>query len=136
MGDGNIKVGLIVDEAASDEQVEALTAIATGAAGGPMAALAPLVGSVAGVERRPVRFEADGLRREASAGELINRPPRACRASARPARRSAWSAPAPPVSSRLALAKATRSSFHAFGIDWDDATGNRNAHFSPFAWSA
>ena len=34
MMDGNIKVGLIIDQAATDRQVEAITAIATGAAGG------------------------------------------------------------------------------------------------------
>ena len=28
-----------------------------------------------------------------------------------------------PANSRLALAKATNSEFHAFGIDWDDSTG-------------
>ena len=39
-----------------------------------------------------------------------------------------------PVNPRLALAKAVRSRFHAFGIDWDDASGLRNGHFAPFAW--
>src|SRR5690606_7068264 len=62
MADGNITVGLIVDERASAAQEEALTAIATGAAGGPMAALGPLVGRMAGVERRPIEFTVDGLR--------------------------------------------------------------------------
>ena len=37
MGEGNMTVGLIVDDRASDKQVEAISAIATGAAGGPMA---------------------------------------------------------------------------------------------------
>ena len=60
MADGNITVGLIVDERATDKQTETISAIATGAAGGPMAALAPLVGSVAGVEKRPIRFESSG----------------------------------------------------------------------------
>ena len=41
-----------------------------------------------------------------------------------------------PVSSKLALANAKTSSIHAFGIDWDDASGTRNAHFAPFSWSA
>src|SRR5262245_51800902 len=59
MADGNITVGLIVDAAASDQQVAAISDIATGVAGGPMAALAPLVGQVAGVEQRPIRFEAN-----------------------------------------------------------------------------
>ena len=35
----------------------------------------------------------------------------------------------------LALANATHSHFHAFGIDWDDASGTRNGHFAPFAWN-
>jgi hypothetical protein len=39
------------------------------------------------------------------------------------------------VAAKLALAKATNSSFHAFGIDWDDASGTRNGHFAPFAWA-
>ena len=40
-----------------------------------------------------------------------------------------------PVATRLALAKATNSSFHAFGIDWDDASGTRNGHFAPYSWN-
>src|SRR2546421_6707789 len=61
MADGNMTVGLIVDQRASEEQVQAIAAIATGAAGGPMAALAPLVGKVAGVGKRPVRFGVGGM---------------------------------------------------------------------------
>jgi hypothetical protein len=40
---GNWKVGLVLDERGSHEQREALTAIAGGQAGGPMAALGPLI---------------------------------------------------------------------------------------------
>ena len=72
MADGNMTVGLIVDQNASDKQVDAIAAIATGAAGGPMAALAPLVGKVAGVEKRPIRFAEDGMQRFVSAGELVD----------------------------------------------------------------
>jgi hypothetical protein len=43
MGLGNWTVGVIVDERASAEQREALTAIASGQGGGPMAALGPLI---------------------------------------------------------------------------------------------
>jgi hypothetical protein len=39
-------VGLIVDERADQQQTDAIAAISTGAAGGPMAVLAPLVGRV------------------------------------------------------------------------------------------
>ena len=41
MAQGNITVGLIIDQAASDSQADAISAIATGAAGGPMAVLGP-----------------------------------------------------------------------------------------------
>ena len=54
MIDGGWTVGLVVDERASQEQADAIPAIASGQAGGPMAAVAPLIGSFAGVERRPV----------------------------------------------------------------------------------
>ena len=39
------------------------------------------------------------------------------------------------MSSRVYLGKATRSRFSAFGMDWNDSSGNRNGHFAPFAWS-
>ena len=91
MGEGNITVGLIIDERAHRAQVEAITAIATGAAGGPMAALAPLVGQIAGVERRPIQFEIEGPEpqraRRRTGGSGLRGPAQRGRL---PARRSAW----------------------------------------------
>ncbi len=40
------------------------------------------------------------------------------------------------VNSRLALAKATGSHLHAFGIAWDDASGRNNGHFAAFDWKS
>jgi hypothetical protein len=62
MGKGNWSVGLIVDEKASDEQRDAIGAIASGAAGGPMAALSGLVGTFLGVQSAPIRFDRSGLK--------------------------------------------------------------------------
>ena len=135
MGEGNITVGLIVDDAATDHQVEAISAIATGSAGGPMAALAPLVGRITGVERRPIRFEIEGLNRSMRAGELVDQACEGVASVADPNQAVCVDNTAHPVNSRLSLAKAKRSSFHVFGIDWDDATGTRNGHFAPFAWT-
>jgi len=135
MGEGGITVGLIVDERANDKQTEAISAIATGAAGGPMAALGPLVGRVAGIEKQPISFDAQGLKRTVKAGKLVDQ---ACEGVPSPARQGEpiyLDNTLHPVNSRLALAKATRSRFHAFGIDWDDSSGTRNGHFAPFAWS-
>jgi hypothetical protein len=135
MGAGDITVGLIVDDAATDQQVEAISAIATGSAGGPMAALAPLVGRIAGVERRPIRFDADGLNRSVRAGELVDQACEGVASAVNPDEAICIDNTAHPVNSRLSLAKATRSKFSVFGIDWDDATGTRNGHFAPFAWA-
>lgn len=136
MGEGNITVGLIVDDTATDAQLEAISAIATGSAGGPMAALAPLVGRIAGVERRAIRFEADGLNRSMSAAELVDQACEGIASAVAPDQAICIDNTAHPINSRLSLAKATRSIFHVFGIDWTDKTGTRNGHFAPFAWAA
>ena len=135
MAEGNLTVGLIVDDRASDKQLDAISAIATGAAGGPMAAIGPLVARIAGVERRPIQFEADGLKRSARAGDLIDQACEGLPSAAAPGQAIVIDHTAHPVASRLSLAKATHSRFHAFGIDWDDATGTRNGHFAPFSWA-
>ena len=135
MGAGNMTVGLIVDSAASDEQVHAVGAIASGAAGGPMAMLAPLVGKMAGVERRDVRIQNKGTTWSASAGELLDEACEGLPNMATPPEVMALDNVSHPVNSRLALAKATRSKMSAFGIDWNDSTGTRNGHYAPFAWS-
>jgi hypothetical protein len=135
MAEGNITVGLIVDERASDKQTEAIGAIATGASGGPMAALAPLVGKVAGVEKRPIRFEGDGMKFSVKAGELIDQALEGVPGRARPGEPIYIDNTGHPVNSKLGLAKATRSKFNAFGIRWDDSSGTRNGHFARFAWA-
>jgi hypothetical protein len=135
MADGDFTVGLIIDERADDQQLGAIVDIASGAAGGPMAALAPLVARVAGVERRPIRFERDGLKIEVTAGDLIDQALEGVESVPRPGEPLFIDNTSHPVNTKLALAKATRSRFHAFGIDWEDASGTRNAHFAPFSWS-
>jgi len=135
MGQGNMTVGLIVDDKASDQQVEAISAIATGSAGGPMAALAPLVGRVAGVERRPISFEADGLRRSVRAGDLVDQACEGVASVGDPSQAICVDNTAHPVNRRLSIAKAVRSKFNAFGITWNDSTGTRNGHFAPFTWA-
>ena len=135
MIEGNFKVGLIVDDKASEAQTKAIGEIATGAAGGPMAALGPLVGEVAGVEQRPIVFEQNGLDCSVKAGELIDQALSGTPSPAAEGEPIYLDNAFHPVDSRLALATAKRSHFHAFGIDWDDASGLRNGHFAPFAWS-
>jgi len=72
MGKGNWSVGVIVDARASAEQRDAITSIASGSAGGPMAALSPLVGKFLGVESAPIRFDRSGAEWSVTAPGLVD----------------------------------------------------------------
>ena len=132
---GNWTVGLIVDEKATTAQREALTTIASGQGGGPMAAVGPLVGRLAGVDVKPIRIERDGLRRSVSIPGALDLAVEGIK-GANQNEPVYFDNVAHPAASRLALAKASRGHMHAFGIDWDDTTGKNNGHFAPFSWSS
>ena len=51
MSEGNWRLGVLIDDQASDEQAEKLGAVFGGQLGGPMEALGPLVGEQLGMER-------------------------------------------------------------------------------------
>src|SRR5262245_29529716 len=72
MTEGNWRLGLFVEESASDEQFDKLVQVFTGQLGGPMAALAPLVGEVLGVERAAITVADDGLRHSVRVSDVID----------------------------------------------------------------
>jgi hypothetical protein len=135
MIEGNWTVGLVVDDRASAEQRDALTAIASGQAGGPMAAVGPLIGRFGGVESKPIRIEGSGMQRSASIPGVLDLAVDGIPGAN--AGEPIWfDNVAHPAATRLALAKASRGHMHGFGIDWDDTSGRNNGHFAPFAWSS
>jgi hypothetical protein len=136
MGNGNWKVGLIVDERASADQEQAITGIASGQAGGPMAALGPLMTTFLGVEKKPIRFEKSGLRRAVTIAGVLEQAVEGVPSAADPAETLVIDNTLHPVNRRLALAHAVRSTLRAFGLTWDDTSGRNNGHFAPFAWKA
>ncbi|MEO0914960.1 MAG: DUF1326 domain-containing protein [Pseudomonadota bacterium] len=71
MGEGNWKVGLYVDEAASDEAFTGIGQILSGKAGGTTGLLSMLVGEVLGAERTPVVIERDGHTRRITVGKKL-----------------------------------------------------------------
>jgi hypothetical protein len=137
MGKGNWSVGLVIDDRASAEQRDAVTAIASGAAGGPMAALSGLIGTFLGVEAAPIRFDRDGARWSVTASNLVTM-------AASPAMGINPAATEPlyldntghPAADRFALAHATDSHVHALGLSWDDVTGTNNGQYAPFSWQS
>src|SRR5438270_3324864 len=71
MSEGNWRLGVFIDSAASDEQAEKLGGVFSGALGGPMEALGPLVGENLGVERAPIEVHEEGLRHSVKIGDAI-----------------------------------------------------------------
>jgi hypothetical protein len=134
MTDGNWRLGVFVDEQASDEQFEKLVAVFGGQLGGPMAALTPLVGEMLGVERAPIEIDHDGLRHAVRVGDAIDFEiedvvPFGIE-TGEPVRFSGMFHPA---GSSLTIAEATRSSIDAFGISYEGKTGLSS---STFSWAA
>src|SRR5436309_4890734 len=72
MTDGNWRLGVFVDDQATDEQAEKLAQVFSGQLGGPMAGLTPLVGEMLGVERVPIEVKDDGLRHAVRIGDAID----------------------------------------------------------------
>src|SRR5271165_5879910 len=60
MSEGNWRVGVFLDETASDSQAAQLGTVLSGQAGGPPAMLGPLIGEMLGVEKAPIAYSEDG----------------------------------------------------------------------------
>ncbi|MEP7208473.1 MAG: DUF1326 domain-containing protein [Casimicrobiaceae bacterium] len=135
MGDGNWSVGVIADERADDAQREAIKGIASGAAGGPMAALSGLVGSFAGMESAPIQFERNGVKWSVSAGNLVDMAAEGAMGIDPEAKEPMmFENTGHPAANRFALARASHSHVHALGMDWDDTGGRNNGQYAPFSW--
>lgn len=134
MAQGNWSVGLITDQRAQPDQQQALTVIASGQGGGPMAGLGPLIGTFLGSEARPIDFQSDGMRASVTIPGVLDQAVAAVPSAANPAEPMYVDNVAHPANTRLGLGKATQSHMHAFVLDWDDATGQNNGHFAPFKW--
>ncbi len=137
MGKGNWSVGLIADSNASAQQQEAITAIATGGAGGPMSVLSGLIGKFLGVESSPIVFDRAGASWSVKASTLVDMAANAAMGvnpnASEPLHLDNTGHPA---NDRFALAHASKSHVHAFGLSWNDTSGRNNGQFAPFSWQS
>ena len=134
MTEGNWRLGLFVDEQATDEQADKLAQVFSGQLGGPMAGLAPLVGEMLGVERVPIEVVDDGLRHSVRIGDAIDFEiedivPFGVE-TGQPIR---FNGMFHPVAPDLTMAEAKRSKISAFGIEYEGKTGLSTSEFS---WAA
>jgi len=134
MTEGNWRVGVFIDDAASEDQFDRLVQVFSGQRGGPMAGLAPLIGEMLGVERAAIVIEDDGLRHSVRVGGMIDFEiedivPFGVE-TGEPVR---FSGMFHPVGSDLTMAEAKRSRINAFGIAYEGKTGLSK---SVFSWAA
>jgi hypothetical protein len=135
MSEGNWRLGVLIDDKASDEQADKLAAVFGGQLGGPMEALAPLVGEQLGVERVPLEVSHEnGVHRvkvgddgEVEVTEIVP----FGKEDGEPARLVGIFHPA---GDDFAIAKATKSRLSVFGMEF--AYEGRSGFASSFAWSA
>jgi hypothetical protein len=134
MTDGNWRVGVYVDDAATDEQFDKLVQVFSGQLGGPMAGLTPLIGEMLGAERAAISMADDGLRHSVRVGDAIEFEiedivPFGVE-TGQPVK---FSGMFHPVGSDLTMAEAKSSRINAFGIQYDGKTGVSHADF---AWAS
>ena len=132
MLDGGWRVGVIIDDKASKEQVDKLTGVFAGQMGGPMAGLAPLIGQVLGVEQHPIEYKDDGRRHSIRIGKdiAIEVEDYVAQGAQEATKVSGVTHPS---NSTLTIAHPTESRIKAFGMEFKNA--GKSAFSAPFSWS-
>jgi hypothetical protein len=135
MSEGNWRLGVLIDANASDEQAEKLGAVFGGELGGPMEALAPLIGEQLGVERVAIEVSHENGTHRVKVGDdgevAVQEIVPWGKEDGEPAKLTGIFHPA---GEEFTIAKATTSRVSAFGIDI--AFEGRSAFANPFSWAA
>jgi hypothetical protein len=134
MTEGNWKVGVFIDDGASDDAFNKLVQVFSGQLGGPMGALAPLIGEMRGVEKASIEIGDDGLTHTVRVGDSIDFEiqdivPFGVE-TGEPVR---FNGMFHPIGSDLTMAEAKRTRINAFGITYEGKTGLSKSSFS---WAA
>ncbi len=132
MGEGNWTTAFYVDEQASQAQRHAIERILSGEIGGPMERWMRLTTDFKGVTYCSITYESRAMTRRVSIPNIIAFAIEGITAGRRRAVMRLDNT-GHPVSSSLALARGTDSTYEDHGMTWDN-TG-KNAHYANFRWS-
>lgn len=135
MGKGNWSVGVITDARATAEQKDAIVTIASGQAGGPMAALSPLIGKFLGAESAPITFDRQGRTWSVKAGNYLDMSATGA-SGLNPDVELRLENTGHPAANSFTLARASKSQVNALGLTWADASGTNNGQYAPFSWKS
>jgi hypothetical protein len=132
MATGDWRVGVYLDEAASDAQTEQLGAVLSGQRGGPPAMLGPLIGEMLGVERARIAFSEDGRGHRVTIGDAIDVGVEDFVAieGHDPVRLTNVFHPS---NTTLTVAPATTARLSTFGTDW--GREGQSGFSAPFSWA-
>jgi hypothetical protein len=134
MGEGNWRVGLFMDAAASAGQAEALGAVFGGQKGGAFEALAPLYSEMLGMETAPIEYADDGRRHRVKIGDLLEIEVEdfvsQFSATGQPVRVSGVGFP----NDTLTAGRAVSARMRAFDLEF--ANDGKNSFSAPFSLSA
>ena len=133
MGQGNWTLAAYIDERADDRQTEALGAIFSGAAGGPMAIFAPLVAKNLGAKKVAINYAVKGKSRMVEIPGVMHMAVEPL-GSLHPSG-ELWAALGHPVApDKIAFAVGSKgSTFADHGMKWDNS--GKNGHYAPIRWS-
>ncbi|MDN5939364.1 MAG: DUF1326 domain-containing protein [Salinisphaera sp.] len=138
MAQGGWKMGMFVDENASEEQLNGIMQIFGGQAGGPMAGFAGLVAEQLGMERAPIEIRHDGMTHSVRVGDAIDVVvedivPGVAEGEKPMQLANMFHHPATHPHGVMTLAQARSSKIDAFGIRYEGKTALSNTEFS---WAA
>jgi hypothetical protein len=132
MIEGNWSVAAYIDERADETQRAAMGAIFSGSAGGPLAVLSPLISTNLGAKFVAITYAVDGKQRHLSIPGILEMNVEGT-TGANPAEPMYFDNIGHPASTRLALAKGTRTTYNDHSMTWDN-TG-KNGHYASIKWS-
>ena len=132
MLDGGWRVGVIIDDKASKEQADKLTAVFASQVGGPMANIAPLIGEIIGIERLPIEYSDQGNRHSIRIGDSIAIEVEDF-AAQEGGETTKLTGVQHPSGSTITIARPISSKIKAFGMEFHNA--GKSAFSAPFSWA-
>jgi hypothetical protein len=132
MSEGGWRVGLLLDDAADEEQADKLTAVASGQLGGAPAVLTPLIGEFLGVQKLPFQFSEKDGRHSVQIGDGVDLEVSDFHAGpiTEPVQlRNVFH----PSNTTLTISPADRARVDVFGIAYGKA--GQSGFNAPFAWA-
>ncbi len=133
MAEGNWTVAVYLDDRADERQRDALQNIFTGAAGGPLGGLAPLISNVLGIKSVPISYRKAGKRRSLEIPSLMHLAVRAV-PGLDPDREIVAANAHPFAPQGVVLAVGDEGSIWTdYGMRWDNS--GKNGHYAAIRWS-